>query len=779
MFIDNLSPPSDRRLTHVLETLRLTYGFDLSNASPQDLVALGRQYDQIRAQIVSESGYNSYHTNPEYTKAMLISEAVRLLTEIAPRRRTKSSPHTTTNEADMNESKKAKPDFLDVDKDGNTKETFKKALRDKARMEKDKKDVKESLDRWYGRRVEIKPQGGMKEFWGKTGTVVGKEMKMLRVKLDEPVHIPGVGMVKDDLWEPGLLKTIRMESAQHPAALQEKWDTKMKTAAKDVGKWDGWSIAKLKARKKKLMDKEKRSAPEVKEVRQINFALRAKQKDHWGKIKESVLMEDEALDKAETLLAAKDISDRLQDMAEDAAKMAVDQLMPLVNTMKDKFGLDAANGFNEVVKAQLQTVLDTIVAAKDQTDNAINQMESGQAPTGTSDIGAASPAPTQPGAAMPPAAPEDEFAAGPTTAGPQQEPLGRSKKDELAEASDDQDIEKAKADYFKRGGTITKGPTKAARGSEYWRRSMRGGHVGRTGSASADAPGLRETSPQKCMECGAGWYQESADGKMKCNECGHVMLEDDASSASSTPAEQLALMAQSGKTPDNKMLNPQQKAAAAQAAQELEKANLQEKAPPGFDYDLEKKLLKQYKGSPEKAYATMWKIHKQQKGKKQESQLERAQHMLEGLQAKLQQHKNSYQMHRQAFAVQLQEGLQMDPLGVGHGLEGDAILAKVRHTLKQISEVKSLKARAEKHICEAFDQLIQAQSKVSTLEQQLNTEPYGIIAITNNNTKVRKFFENTDYRQIWLDFNKDTLKEYKLINPDQINKAKQFITKKI
>lgn len=50
---------------------------------------------------------------------------------------------------------------------------------------------------------------GFPEMIGKTGTVIGKEMKMLRVRFDEPVEIPGIGIVKDDLWEPRLLKTIR------------------------------------------------------------------------------------------------------------------------------------------------------------------------------------------------------------------------------------------------------------------------------------------------------------------------------------------------------------------------------------------------------------------------------------------------------------------------------------------------------------------------------------------------------------------------------------------
>ncbi len=64
-----------------------------------------------------------------------------------------------------------------------------------------------------GKRVRI--LGGMQEFVGKTGTIVDAQ-KMgrhepiyYRVRLDTPVNIPGVGQVRDDLWQGHLLKTIR------------------------------------------------------------------------------------------------------------------------------------------------------------------------------------------------------------------------------------------------------------------------------------------------------------------------------------------------------------------------------------------------------------------------------------------------------------------------------------------------------------------------------------------------------------------------------------------
>jgi len=68
------------------------------------------------------------------------------------------------------------------------------------------------------------------------------------------------------------------------AMIGEKWGTEMKTPEKEKGKWEGWTLAELRARKKKLMDKESRTPAETKLVKQINFAIRAK--TGWGKAKE-------------------------------------------------------------------------------------------------------------------------------------------------------------------------------------------------------------------------------------------------------------------------------------------------------------------------------------------------------------------------------------------------------------------------------------------------------------------------------------------------------------
>ncbi|MEW6199782.1 MAG: hypothetical protein AB1601_14105 [Planctomycetota bacterium] len=63
-----------------------------------------------------------------------------------------------------------------------------------------------------GKRVRI--LGGMQEFVGLTGTIVdvekhSREPAYYRVRLDTPVEIPMVGLVRDDLWQGRMLKTIR------------------------------------------------------------------------------------------------------------------------------------------------------------------------------------------------------------------------------------------------------------------------------------------------------------------------------------------------------------------------------------------------------------------------------------------------------------------------------------------------------------------------------------------------------------------------------------------
>jgi hypothetical protein len=74
--------------------------------------------------------------------------------------------------------------------------------------------------------------GGLAEFVGRTGTILGKEDKLYRVKLDEPVEIPNVGLIADEHWEGRLLRRLPQIRTDQAAAEQE---VQTQPPAKPVG----------------------------------------------------------------------------------------------------------------------------------------------------------------------------------------------------------------------------------------------------------------------------------------------------------------------------------------------------------------------------------------------------------------------------------------------------------------------------------------------------------------------------------------------------------------
>lgn len=91
MNIDELANSSHYRLSKVLGLLETMYGItiDFDGAvSSEELAQVYEEFGAVRAQIISEAHHNSYNQNPEYTKAVLIQEAIRIfLSEVAPKRR--------------------------------------------------------------------------------------------------------------------------------------------------------------------------------------------------------------------------------------------------------------------------------------------------------------------------------------------------------------------------------------------------------------------------------------------------------------------------------------------------------------------------------------------------------------------------------------------------------------------------------------------------------------------------------------------------------------------
>lgn len=640
MFVDKLQMPNEARLNQILHTLEHVHQFVFESFEPQLLQTLEQQYSAAKATIVETSAFNSYHANPEYVKASLITEALRLLTEIAPSRRKKnikeSTQHKDPTMTKLNEkAKKAKPDFLDVDKDGDRKESFKKALKDKT--------------------------------------------------------------------------------------------------------------------KKKLK-------------------------------------EDQNLDQAETLLAAKDLSDRLQDMAEDAAKMAVDRLMPLVDTMKGQFGQPAAEGFNQVVKDNLQKVLDTIIAAKDQTDNAILTLQGGGTPETAADI--SQPLPAEPGAPAPEGEEgadidfDKEFDAMAATSGPEQEPLGRAKKSELDEAS------------------------------------------------------------EKCMECGSGMYETHKNGHMICNECGSRMVAEKIEGGVKTHAARagmfknwnmgelrselakvkkqmagykdrdekvphklrtrfsqltFAIRAKTGwgKVEENTGQSKQHlDDVKAKAASALLTGKDPETGKPVNKMDAQKILNMKEAKKAKSPYAVGMAKAMELTGDKpplKKSTIKKAHEIARGVEKNLEEQtsinalnitirslseefedlRQQFLLHQNQFKSMVTEGQAVDPLSTGYGLEGAALLQQMKLVRSRITEAVENRKRIQAELNETALYRRDVRNKIANLDLQLTNNPYGVAGITSEGRRVRKFFESESHRNMWIDLNKSNLREYQEIDPALIQQIKQ------
>jgi len=164
------------------------------------------------------------------------------------------------------------------------------------------------------------------------------------------------------------------------------------------------------------------------------------------------LMEQD-LDQAELVLAAKDMVDRVQKMAEDLASMQVEDLMPLVDAMRESFGTEQANAFSASVDATLGAALETIKATREQVDQSVLVLTGEGAPVNDMMGGEAMPAGDMGDPMAIPA--EDEFAGEESAAGVEGEPLGRIPKESVQHAK------KLLLQHAK-NGTLTKASIKEA-----------------------------------------------------------------------------------------------------------------------------------------------------------------------------------------------------------------------------------------------------------------------------------------------------------------------------
>lgn len=150
----------------------------------------------------------------------------------------------------------------------------------------------------------------------------------------------------------------------------------------------------------------------------------------------ATLLEND-LAQAEIILAAKDIMAKLQDMAEDLAKLNAQEIFPLVDEMKTAFGPEAADAFEVIAQDALQNALNTVRKAKEDINTGVLQVE-GKLPMNDMAMGLDTPEPEMPDMAAPAGTmlddlADDDFGGAEAAAGAEGDPMGRLKKESIDE----------------------------------------------------------------------------------------------------------------------------------------------------------------------------------------------------------------------------------------------------------------------------------------------------------------------------------------------------------
>src|SRR6056297_1765664 len=135
------------------------------------------------------------------------------------------------------------------------------------------------------------------------------------------------------------------------------------------------------ARAERLAERARLKVEENSDVnKRIKFAMIAESLDLWMQANvQSELtsfnlaegLDDESMEEAKVILAAKELSDKIQGMIEDAAKMQVQDLLPIVDAMKAELGGSEADAFATSADAALGGLVDTLKSAKEAYDGAI------------------------------------------------------------------------------------------------------------------------------------------------------------------------------------------------------------------------------------------------------------------------------------------------------------------------------------------------------------------------------------------------------------------------
>lgn len=133
-------------------------------------------------------------------------------------------------------------------------------------------------------------------------------------------------------------------------------------------------------------------------------------------------------DKAEIIMATKDMVDRITGWLEDTAQLKTENLLELTDSIREALGSDVAQQYSEQVKSALEAVFSALEQSRGGLQSALALVSGGQAPTmgASPDMGAVPAMPGGPDLGTPPALPPEEEEEAPMAGA-----VGREKRESI------------------------------------------------------------------------------------------------------------------------------------------------------------------------------------------------------------------------------------------------------------------------------------------------------------------------------------------------------------
>jgi hypothetical protein len=192
---------------------------------------------------------------------------------------------------------------------------------------------------------------------------------------------------------------------EHKAEMHKKFKAeKLKEKAEQYSVPASWINSAMKRIELDESDEEELAAELV-----TRYDLRESVANHIVYLKEG---EEE---KAEVIMATKDMVDRVTGWLEDAAEMKAEQLLELTDSIGKSFGSDVARQYTDAVKPALEAIYTALETSRQGIQGALAIVSGGEAPT----MGSTPPMGSEaPGGAMPPEegpeiSPEADLGSGP------------------------------------------------------------------------------------------------------------------------------------------------------------------------------------------------------------------------------------------------------------------------------------------------------------------------------------------------------------------------------